>query len=95
MYVHTHTLTHTHMYTHIHTHYVQGDAGDYQAAVEQLSASQMKPVAMQRWLQALKLCVSHLTEDFDLLVGATLVRIHPTEEGEREGVGKRGRGEEW
>jgi len=63
---------------------IQGDAGDYQAAVEQLSASQMKPVAMQRWLQALKLSVSHLTEEFDLLVGATLVSVRPSERGRGE-----------
>ena len=62
----------------------QGDDGDYQAAVEQLSTSQMKQVTMQRWLQALKLCVSHLTEDFDLLVGATLVRIIPVKRSSKK-----------
>lgn len=39
---------------------------------------------MQRWLQALKLSVSHLTEEFDLLVGATLVSVHPTKTGRGE-----------
>ena len=46
---------------------------DYMAVIGHLSASQMKPIVMRRWLQALKLCVSQLTKDFDLLVGATLV----------------------
>jgi len=62
----------------------QGDDGDYQAAVEQLSTSHMKQVTMQRWLQALKLCVSHLTEDYDLLVGATLVRIIPVKRSSKK-----------
>ncbi|XP_064405680.1 RNA polymerase I-specific transcription initiation factor RRN3-like [Halichondria panicea] len=45
---------------------------DYIAVISHLSATEMKPVVMRRWLQALKLCVSQLTRDFDLLVGATL-----------------------
>ena len=38
----------------------------------------MKPVVMRRWLQALKLCVSQLTKEFDMLVGATLVSVFTT-----------------
>lgn len=50
----------------------QGDGEDYHAIVQQLSSSGLKPVVMHRWLQALKLCVSRLTKEFDMLVGATL-----------------------
>ena len=34
------------------------------AVIGHLSASQMKPIVMRRWLQALKLCVSQLTIDY-------------------------------
>ena len=53
----------------------QGVNTDYVAIIGHLSASQMKPVVMRRWLQALKFCVSQLTKDFDMLVGATLVSV--------------------
>lgn len=41
--------------------------------MEKLSSPDMPAQEMNKWLQALKLCVCHLDQDCDLLVIATLV----------------------
>lgn len=48
---------------------------DYYAIVEHLSAMQMKPVVMRRWLQGLSLCVSRFTKNHGKLVNSTLVSV--------------------
>ena len=54
---------------------MQGCCTDYDELVSQLSTPSMTARDMGKWLQALKLCVSHLREDCTLLVMATLVSI--------------------
>ena len=51
----------------------QGYGAEYGELVEKLRGLDMLPCDMGKWLQALKLCVSHLDEDCGLLVAATLV----------------------
>ena len=53
--------------------FFQGETTDYCAIIEHLSVSHMKPVAMQRWLQCLCLCVSDFSKNHNKLVDCTLV----------------------
>lgn len=50
----------------------QGYCADYSELVEKLSCQTMSEREMGKWLRALKLCVSQLNQDCELLVVATL-----------------------
>lgn len=57
---------------------VQGYCADYSELVEKLSCQTMSEREMGKWLRALKLCVSQLNQDCELLVVATLVSLPGT-----------------
>ncbi|XP_065898561.1 RNA polymerase I-specific transcription initiation factor RRN3-like isoform X2 [Dysidea avara] len=50
----------------------EGQPADYNTIVEQLSAPDIKPVMVRRWLKGLRYCVSHFTKECSTLVAATL-----------------------